>query len=254
LLFEEERKFQIVQYLQRNQRASVPELGESFNVSESTIRRDLKELEDAKMLKRTHGGAVSLQSANLEPGIQEKEDYFRMEKELIAQKAYQMISPGDTILLDSGTTTALLARELRQISDVRVITNSMIVLNELKDCRNIEISLVGGMLRQETMAFVGPMTEASLEMIRVDKVFMATNGIDLIEGITTPNMIEAATKRKMMDIGKEVILLADHSKIGKVSYAKVANLDRIHTFIVDEQAPEEFTSQLKKLGVGITIA
>lgn len=206
------------------------------------------------MLKRTHGGAVSLQSANLEPGIQEKEDYFRMEKEKIAQKAYQMISAGDTILLDSGTTTLQLARELRAISDVRVITNSMIVLNELKDCRNIEISLVGGMLRPETMAFVGPMTEASLEMIRVDKVFIAANGIDLKEGITTPNLIEAATKRKMIDISKEVILMADHSKIGKVSYAKVANWDRIHTFIVDDQAPEEFTSQLQKLGVGITMA
>ncbi|MNP17212.1 Glucitol operon repressor [compost metagenome] len=148
----------------------------------------------------------------------------------------------------------MLARELRQIFDVRVITNSMLVLNELKDCRNIEVSLVGGMLRPETMAFVGPMTEASLEMIRVDKLFMATNGIDLKEGITTPNLIEAATKRKMIDISKEVILLSDHSKIGKVSYAKVANLDRIHTFIVDEQAPEEFTSELKKMGVSITIA
>jgi DeoR family fructose operon transcriptional repressor len=254
MLFEDERKFQIIQYLQKNQRASVPELGQLFNVSESTIRRDLKELEDAKLLKRTHGGAVSLQSANLEPGIQEKTDYFRNEKEKIAQKAYQLISAGDTILLDSGTTTLLLARELHAISDVRVITNSLLVLNELKDCRNVEISLVGGILRPETMAFVGPMTERSLDMITVDKVFLGTNGIDILKGITTPNLIEAATKSKMISIGNEIILLADHSKIGKISYAKVANVERIDTFIVDDQAPEEFTSQLKKLGVGITIA
>ncbi|WP_199909987.1 DeoR/GlpR family DNA-binding transcription regulator [Paenibacillus sp. CAA11] len=253
-MFEEERKQSVIQYLQRHQRASVQELSEAFEVSESTIRRDLKELEEAKQLKRTHGGAVSLQSANFEPNMIEKEDFFREEKERIARLAAELIQEGDTILLDSGTTTLHLARELRKLNQIRVITNSLIVLNELRDCRNIEVSLTGGLLRQETLAFVGPMTETSLDMVRVDKAFIATNGIDLRNGITTPNMIEAATKRKMIEIAKEVILLTDHSKIGQIAYAKFADLTALHQCIFDVGAPDEFIKQLRKLGVAVTLA
>lgn len=252
-MFEEERKQMVVQFLQKNQRASVQELSEAFEVSESTIRRDLKELEEAKMLKRTHGGAVSMQSVNFEPNILEKEDYFREEKANIARSAAQMVQEGDTILIDAGTTTLHLAKELRSISNIRVVTNSLAVLNELRDCRGIEVSLTGGIFRQETWAFVGPMTESSLEMVRVDKAFIATNGIDLNEGITTPNLIEAATKRKMTEIAREVILLSDHSKVGKVAFAKVADLKDMDYCIIDSGAPEDFVQHLRKIGIGVTL-
>ncbi|MBP1937340.1 DeoR family fructose operon transcriptional repressor [Paenibacillus sediminis] len=241
-------------YVNEHQRASVQELGEVFQVSESTVRRDLKELEESNLLKRTHGGAVSLQNVNFEPSVIEKEDQFREEKMEIARKACEMISEGDTVLLDAGTTTLHLAREMRSLSNVRVITNSMIVLNELKDYRGLELSMVGGLLRYETLAFVGPMAETALEMVRVDKAFVATNGLDLEEGITTPNIIEAATKRKMFQIAKEVILLADHSKIGKVGYAKVADLSEIDHLIIDAGANDHFIDQLRKQGVSVTIA
>ncbi|MNH92091.1 Glucitol operon repressor [compost metagenome] len=254
MLFEEERKSQLVQYLERNQRASVQELSENFEVSESTIRRDLKELEEAKLLKRTHGGAVALQSAGFEPSILDKEDVLRPEKERIAREAARRIREGDTILLDSGTTTLHLAREIKQFNSIRVITNSMLVLNELKDSRNIEVTLLGGILRPETQAFVGPMTEQSLEMIRVDKAFIATNGIDLKQGITTPNLVEASTKRKMIRIAGEVILLTDHSKIGKVAYAKFADISDIHHCIIDQGVRTDFVNELKKLEVDVTLA
>ncbi|MNO30714.1 Glucitol operon repressor [compost metagenome] len=253
MLFEEERKRKIVQYLEKYTRGSVQELCQETGVSESTVRRDLKELEDAKLLKRTHGGAVSLQSVNFEAPYYDKEDRFLEEKQRIARKAVEMIQEGDAILLDSGTTTLQIAKELKNFSSIKVITNSIMAMNELKDCRNIEVSITGGMLRPDTMAFVGPMAEHSLDMVRVDKAFLATNGLDLQQGISTPNILEAATKRKMIKIAKQVIMLADHSKVEQVSYCKVADIAEIDHLIMDAGAPDSFVQKLTEIGVNVTL-
>lgn len=252
-MFEEERKRRIVQFLERYTRGSVQELSQETGVSESTIRRDLKELEEAKLLKRTHGGAVSLQRVNFEAPYYDKEDRFLEEKRRIARKAVQMIQEGDAILLDGGTTTLQIAKELKSFSNIKVITNSIMALNELKECRNIEVSITGGMLRPDTMAFVGPMAEHSLDMVRVDKAFLATNGLDLQQGISTPNMLEAATKRKMIAIAKQVILLADRSKIEQVSYCKVADITEIDHLFMDSGAPDSFIQKLRETGVDVTL-
>lgn len=243
----------ILLFIDKHSRGSVQELSQTLSVSESTIRRDLKELEEAKLLKRTHGGAVSLQSVSFEAAFPEKEDRFLDEKMRIARKAVEMIEEGDAILLDGGTTTLQIARELKTFSNLKVITNSIMALNELKDCRNIEVSITGGMLRPDTMAFVGPMTERSLEMVRVDKAFLGTNGLDLLEGITTPNMLEAATKRKMISVAKQVILLADHSKIGQVSFCKVADLQDMDYYILDSETPLSFIRELEAKDLDFTM-
>jgi DeoR family fructose operon transcriptional repressor len=252
-MFEEERKRSILQFVEKHTRASVQELGQELSVSESTVRRDLKELEEARLLKRTHGGAVSLQSVNFEAAFPDKEDRFLDEKLRIARKAVEMIQEGDAILLDGGTTTLQIARALKSFRHLKVITNSIMALNELKDCRNIEVSITGGMLRPDTMAFVGPMTERSLDMVRVDKAFLGTNGLDLREGITTPNMLEAATKRKMISVAKQTILLADHSKIGQISFCKVADLQEMDHCILDTDTPESFLRELGKMDVDYTL-
>ncbi|WP_342760329.1 DeoR/GlpR family DNA-binding transcription regulator [Paenibacillus sp. PK3_47] len=254
MLFEEERKRSIVQYVEKHTRGSVQELSRQLGVSESTVRRDLKELEEARLLKRTHGGAVSLQSVSFEAAVSDKEEHFSEEKLRIAREAVRLIDEGDAILLDGGTTTLQIARELKQFSNLKIITNSIMALNELKDCRNLEVSITGGMLRPDTMAFVGPMTERSLEMVRVDKAFLGTNGLDLYEGITTPNMLEAATKRKMISVAKQAILVADHSKIGQVSFAKVADLQEIDHYILDTDTPERFIQELQRMDIDHTLA
>lgn len=252
-MFEEERKQSILQFVEKHTRASVQELSQELSVSESTVRRDLKELEDARLLKRTHGGAVSLQSVNFEAAYPDKADRLQGEKLRIARKAVEMIQEGDAILLDGGTTTLQIARALKSFRNLKVITNSMLALNELKDCRNIEVSITGGMLRPDTMAFVGPMTERSLDMVRVDKAFLGTNGLDLREGITTPNMLEAATKRKMIAVAKQTILLADHSKIGQISFCKVVDLQEMDHCILDTATPESFVHELVKMDVDYTL-
>jgi DeoR family fructose operon transcriptional repressor len=252
-MFEEERKLSILQFIENHTRASVQELSQELSVSESTVRRDLKELEEARLLKRTHGGAVSLQSVNFEAAVPDKEDRFLHEKLRIARKAVEMIEEGDAILLDGGTTTLHIARALKSFRNLKVITNSIMALNELKDCRHIEVSITGGMLRPDTMAFVGPMTERSLDMVRVDKAFLGTNGLDIREGITTPNMLEAATKRKMIAVAKQTILLADHSKIGQISFCKVADLQEMDHCILDTDTPDNFRRELEKMDVDYTL-
>ena len=253
-MFEEERKQRILDYLNKYSRGSVQELSQETGVSESTIRRDLKELEEANLLKRTHGGAISLQSVRFEAPYQDKEDHLLEEKERIARKAAAMIQEGDAILLDSGTTTLQIAKEIKHFSNIKVITNSLMVLNELKNNRGIELSIAGGMLRPDTLAFVGPMTEQSLNMVRVDKAFLAINGLDLQEGLTTPNIVEASTKRKMINIAKQVILVADHSKLGHVYYSRVADLSEMDHLITDSSIPDNFRQKLLQLDLDVTFA
>lgn len=253
MLYEEERKMKIVEYLQEQSRASVQELSKIFQVSESTVRRDLQELEDAKLLKRTHGGAVCLENVNFEPTFIEKEDKFRKEKESIARKAAEFIQDGDTLVIDSGTTTAYLAKEMKRFSNLKVVTNSIILAQELQGIEGIEVIIIGGTLRQNTLSMVGPIAEKSLSMLRVDKAFMATNGLDLVDGLTTPNVVEAATKSKMIDIAKQVILLADYTKIGKVAFAKFADLSRIDTCIVDDKVRQDIIEKMGKSGINVCV-
>lgn len=250
-MYSEERKMKILEYINKKSRASVQELSSIFDVSESTIRRDLQELEDAKLLRRTHGGAVSLQSVNFEPTFQEKEDKFRLEKEAIAARAVEFVQEGDTILLDSGTTILHLAKKLKKFSRLTIVTNALNFAQEFQDVQGIDVVLLGGMLRKETLALVGPLAEQSLSKLRVDKAFIATNGIDGVEGLTTPNMIEAATKRKMIKTAKQVILLTDHSKVGKVAFAKFADLKEIDKCIIDDAVSENFIQELARIGIDV---
>lgn len=147
-MFEEERLQKIAAYVQNKSRASVQELCGLFNVSESTARRDLKELERRNMLKRTHGGAICFQSVGFEPTYSEKKDKYKNEKELIAQKAAELIEDGDFLIIDSGTTTLYLASELSKYKDLTVVTNSINLIQRLSSLSNVNIMSTGGMLQQ----------------------------------------------------------------------------------------------------------
>lgn len=238
-MFEEERLQAISQYVQSHSRASVSELCELLTVSESTVRRDLKELEAMGMLKRTHGGAVFLDAVSFEPTYREKEDQDRKEKELIAKKAVELIEEGDSLIIDSGTTASYLAAELSKFKNLTVVTNSIILAQQLSPLPSINIMLTGGTLRQNTMALVGPLAEASLDKIRVDKAFIATNGFDAKFGLTTPNIVEASIKQKMMSVANQVFVIADHTKIGHVSFAKFGNPADVNACITGNLISDE---------------
>jgi len=237
-MFEEERLQLMSEYVQNNTRATVQELCTLFGVSESTIRRDLKELEKRNLIKRTHGGAVNIDFVSFEPSYNEKTDKHSTEKELIAKKAAELIEDGDSIIIDAGTTTFYLAAELSKFKNLTVVTNSITLAQQLANIKDINIVTIGGMLRKNTMAVVGPIAEESLNSIRVDKAFIGTNAIDISAGLTTPNMLEASIKQKMISVANKVYILADNSKFERVSFAKFGKLSDIDACITGDNLPE----------------
>lgn len=253
-MFGEERKAQILQLIETQQRVDVQALCEQFQVSESTVRRDLREMEEAGLLRRTHGGAISLKNVNFELSFSEKEIAYMNEKKAIAKKAAALIRDGETVLLDSGTTTHCLLREIGSaLTKLTIVTNSLMLPRDFKLPPGIEVIVLGGVFRPDVLSLVGPFAEACLGMIKVDKAFMATNGFDLKEGLTTPNILEADIKRKMMKRAETVILLADSSKANQISFSRFAAWEDVDTFITDTGIPGEFIDGLEALGVEVCV-
>ncbi|WP_159887406.1 DeoR/GlpR family DNA-binding transcription regulator [Paenibacillus puerhi] len=250
-MFGEERKGFILQLVEERQRVDSQELCERFQVSESTIRRDLREMEEAGLLKRTHGGAISVKHVNFEPSFTEKEVSSPQEKKAIAAKAAELIRNGDTILLDAGTTTFYLFQHLAAFSKLTVVTNSLQLPRDLQLPAGIEIMVLGGSYRTGVHSLVGPMTERCLDLIKIDKAFMATNSMDLTEGLTTPNMMEADIKRKMIKRSDRVILLSDSTKVNRVSFARFAHWQDIDVCVTDAGLPQEYSDMLVARGIEI---
>jgi DeoR family fructose operon transcriptional repressor len=244
-MFAEERKSEILQLINIGNPVTVTSLSQRFGVSESTVRRDLQELEDNGLIQRTHGGAISVQTG-FEPSFQEKEVRSLAEKQQIAMMAASVVQDGETVLLDSGTTTIEIARLLR-MKNITVATNSMDVAQVFGDDSQVETLLLGGTLRKNTRSLVGYLTNDALRRMYFDKVFLAANGIDVLLGITTPNLSEAETKRYMLQAGKEKILVSDHSKIGQRSLCRICGLEEVDLLITDQGISPEDHQQLSAL-------
>lgn len=234
-MFAEKRKENILKLLKNKQTVKVSELSRKFDVSQATIRRDLSELEEEGKILRTHGGAMYRSyNRGLELSVEEKADKYFEEKSVIGKKAAEFIQNGDTIMIDTGTTTARLVSHLKEKEDLTIITNGLNIINKIYESKlKAKVVMVGGNLRPKTGAMVGPLAEDSLEKIRVDKVFLGTNGLNIVDGATTPDISEARIKEKMIEISKEVYILCDHTKLDKVTFSKFADIDDIDYLIVD---------------------
>jgi DeoR family fructose operon transcriptional repressor len=252
-MFVEERKQRILTALHRTPAVRVIDLSRALRVSPASIRRDLADLERAGLLKRTHGGAVTPRLAALEPSLAEKEDQHHAEKSAIAALAAGLIEEGDTILLDSGSTTRQIARELRHGRNLTVVTNALNIAWELASS-DLELVLTGGQLRRGILSQVGPLTEQALASLHVDKLFLAANGVDVDKGLTTPNPIEAQTKRRMVARATRVILVADHTKFGRVTFSRICGFDQVHDVVTDDRLPASTISAIADLGVKLHLA
>jgi DeoR family fructose operon transcriptional repressor len=252
-VFPEKRKQQILELLTNDGSVTVSELSSRLGVSGVSIRRDLRALQAAGLLKRTHGGAMTGHVAGFEPSEAEKEDQLREEKIAIAKAAAAMVEEGETVLLDAGSTTLQIARLLKTRRDITVITNALNIAAELAT-GEAEITLIGGSLRTRTLSLVGPAAEAALAALYVDRLFLATNGIDLKRGLTTPNVLEAHTKKTMMKSAREVIVVTDHTKFGLVTVTQFCDIGDIHHLITDVGAPADFVAALEKRGVRVVLA
>ena len=248
-MFAEERKGKITEMIKNGKSVRVSELAKQFGVSESTIRRDLADLETIGMIKRTHGGAVDNFVTSFEPSFAEKEDKYAKEKEYIGKLAASFIKDGDTIILDSGTTTKYIVPNITA-KNVTIITNSLNIAYELSNNSNFEVIVTGGLLRTRTQALVGDIAQGTLRQFRVDKAFIGANGVSLRFGVTTPNVVEAATKRAMMENAKEIFLVIDSSKFDQVSFALTCPVNTID-YIVTDRIEESEKVQYEKIGVRI---
>ena len=233
-----ERRNRILELLIVNRAITVKELCDSLEASEATVRRDLTIMEEEGKLERTHGGAV----LNVEEFLDNEEIYPKKEqmnsseKAAIAAIAFKSISENDSILLDSGTTTLELAKLIGK-SDKRitVITNSTTCSGLLANNPNVELILLGGKVRLKTLAVVGSTAVDMLKRLQVNKAFMAINGINVEDGLMTPDLEEAEIKRAMINSAKERYVLADHSKFKRLAMCKVAPISMVDCVITDMQ-------------------
>ncbi|MDD3224074.1 MAG: DeoR/GlpR family DNA-binding transcription regulator [Clostridium sp.] len=249
-MFAEERQLEIVSIIQKKGSIKVNELSNYFNVSEATVRRDLQEMESRKLLKRTHGGALKTDITNFEPSFLQKKDERRNEKESIGKSAAAMIKNGDTIMLDSGTTTLEIAKNIT-VENITVLTNSIDIAAELIERKNIELILTGGNFRVNTRAMVGSICEATIKNFRVDKAFIGANGISLEQGVTTPNYEEAQCKRAMIKSSLKPIIVADSSKFENVCFSLICPIKSIYSIITGGDISDENLDPYRRMGIKI---
>jgi len=233
----------------------VEALSEKFGVSEVTIRNDLDQLEQKNMLLRARGGAIKLETGvAIDQRVADKNRINFPEKSRIGKVAAQLVTESDTIIIDSGSTTAEMVRALADFQDLTVITNALNIANQLIVRPNINVIIPGGYLRKNSLSLVGPLAEKSLRNFNVDKAFLGVDGFDTKNGIYTPNVEEARLNEIMIEISREVILLADSSKFSKRSFAFICTIAQIDKVITDSGIKADDKQRLVDAGVEVVIA
>jgi DeoR family transcriptional regulator of aga operon len=251
-MLNEERRQRIKEILTVKKRILVNEMSGEFNVSPVTIRKDLEILEKRGILTRVHGGAIINHSSVQDLALTEKERIHTNEKRRIAELAESLINPGDTIILDSGSTTTQLARLLKFKKDITVITNAVNIASELA-ASELTVILTGGILREQSFSLVGPIAEDSLRSITADILFLGVDGIDFKYGMTTPNFLEARVNKMMIQVAEQVIVLADSSKFGRRSTGVIDNLQQVDKIITDSNISPSDRQKLKALEIQVLI-
>jgi len=248
-----ERQRELARLFERNGRLSVAQICEQFGISEATVRRDLEALSDHGFIQRVHGGAILVrQAAPEEPMLRRSHDQEN-EKERIGRATAALVQNQETVFLGSGTTVFQVAQCLAT-RNITVITNSLPVINLMSEKENITLIALGGILRDSELSFIGHITEQALSEVRADKVIIGIRAISLDHGLTNDYLPETLTDRAILNIGRENIIVADHTKCGVMSTAFVAPLTVINMLITDDQTDAEFIETLRKQGIEVVIA
>ncbi|MDX1364506.1 MAG: DeoR/GlpR family DNA-binding transcription regulator [Arenibacter latericius] len=243
----------ILEKLAQEKYVEVVDLCKLLGVSAVTIRKDLKFLEEKGLLFRTHGGASLEDPYIIDRHVTEKEKISVEEKTGIAQAAAELIVENDSILIGSGTTVQALAKFSKPIGKLMVITSSIHVVLELIKFKEVEVLQLGGYVRHSSASVVGSYALQILENVSCSKFFLGVDGIDLDYGLTTTNLEEAQLNRKMLSSAQKTIVLADSSKFGKKSFAKICNLDQIDHIITDKGVSSTVLDKLEDMGILVTV-
>jgi DeoR/GlpR family transcriptional regulator of sugar metabolism len=248
----ENRRRRLLEMITRQGYATLDELVRGLDVSESTIRRDLEALDLAGSIKRTHGGAIYTGEVRSMPAFDERTATAAAEKRAIGAATAALIEDGDTVLLDGGTTTLEVARALVG-RRVQVVTNSLPIAHLLASNQQTELILIGGYVYPRTGVALGPLATAAMQTIRVRKAVLGAGGV-VPEGIYNSNSLLVETERQMMSCGQEIIIVADHTKFGRLALARLCGLDEVNRFVLDSGATDLDRAMLESAGATVHVA
>lgn len=233
---------------------SVDDLMKTINVSRSTLRRDLVELEQMNRLIRARGGAISIKNGTShEPEIEYRKGLQQEEKRRIAEAALSFVHERDTILLDSGTTTMELAKLLGRFNSLMVATYDLYIASELSTMNNISLVVAGGMLRHKSNTMVGYFTEKVINEIHADRFFLSADAIDVDHGCMCYSIEEISVKKSMIGSAKEVVLLGDHTKFETIAFINVCSLNEIDTIITGSEIDPLRLARLREMGINVIL-
>ena len=252
-LLQAERRNYIIEILNRDGRVIIEDLAKILNVSDMTIRRDLQYLEDHKLITRTHGGAVLHNLLTEEIPYTKKAEQNIEQKYKIGTYASSLVEEGNVVILDAGTTNMEIAKGLIGIKNIKVITNDLIIAAFLSKYEGINVYCTGGIVQKDTGACLGVSAIEFLQNIHADIAFVGASCIDVKKGITTPSIEKAQWKKEVIKSAERAILVADSLKFGKVSFAKICQLDRFDLIITDSGIDEDTKEVLSKLDMDIKL-
>jgi DeoR family transcriptional regulator of aga operon len=247
-----DRRFKILDILNSHGQVAVNELSKTFNVSEVTIRNDLSHLEEKGFLIKTRGGALKIQRVGIDQHLNEKAKINSKDKRAIGKKAAEIVNDNDTIIIDSGTTTVELAKNLTGKKNLTVVTNALNIASQLIN-DDIRVIVLGGMLRSNSLSLIGPIAENSIKNFYCDKCFIGVDGIDSTSGIFTPIPEEANLNKLMIENSKELIVLTDSSKFKRKSFGFIAPISKVSMIITDSKIPEDEFKNLQNMGIKVIL-
>lgn len=250
-LFQTERHREIVASTVAKGRVEVGELAARFGVTTETIRRDLSELQEQRLLRRVHGGAVAWETSEFEPLLTVRTDQHDEEKRRIAKLAVAELPDSGTIIVDSGSTLGRFAEAFPDDAALRVITNSLPIAMTLAEKDDVEVIAIGGKVRKNTMAMVDADAIATLEPFTVDTLFISTDGLSADMGLTTPYRQEARLKAAMIDSARRVVALVDQSKFGKDQLVRFAQWSDVDVLITTTEADGDTIAEIEALGTTV---
>lgn len=254
-LLVEERRRRILELLDDQERVTVEELVARFSVSAVTIRGDLDALADLGAVVRSHGGALKRGDAPEDVPITVKETLHHAEKVRIGHAAAQMIQDGETIMLDSGTTTAEIARQIRflRLRSLNVITNALNIAVLLANAHHVNLIIPGGVLRRKSWSLSGPQAEAALRDLQADRLFIGVDSLDPDIGLMTPYVLEAKLNALMIRIARQTVAVTDSSKLLRRNLSVIAPVEQVHLLITDRAAAPEAVAAIRARGVEVRL-
>lgn len=255
VLLADERRREIVKLLRKDGSVSVEQLVRRFNVSAVTLRTDLGQLAQQGLLVRSYGGALLPQSPQEDIPLNIKRSVHHAQKVRIARAAAQLVTARQTVILDSGTTSAELAKAIKaaNASPLTVVTHALNIAQEFATSSNLSVIMIGGLMRHVSGSFVGPQAERSIRELHADHFFLGVDGLDPEIGLSTPDQLEAQLNALMMQVSQEVTVIADASKFGRRSLSVIDRVERVRRIITDDRVQPEMLDRVRQTGVEVVV-